>query len=432
MAHAEKALELGVIADDLTGGMMVAALLEREGVRCPLVTSAAALGELNPEATAVVVGKKLRLIPAADAREQVSEIGRALLEVGTKRLFYKYCATFDCTDEGNIGPAAEALLDVTGSDRTIFAPAFPEYTVTVFQGRLFVGDRLLSESFKQFDPVTPMHNANLMEVLKPQTTRPVGLISHRALHAGLDAARAAVEQQVQAGKGLFVIDSVDDDDVTRVAELVSDWPVTTGGDALPGFLAKQWLPEGHPKGTRTVLPASPGYEVIIAGSCAPNTLRQLEHFESQRPVFRINLEDASKTPDLLDQVRAWAIEHIKTGPIAVATSAEVPGIKSAQAVLGKDGAAALADRLLGEAAAMLFELGARKFVVAGGETSGQVVNSLGIRQVEVGAFDDLSGGYCHSADPGPITFVLKAGGLGDPNFFNYALERMRRPEQGEE
>ena len=32
-------LELGVIADDLTGGMMVASLLEREGVRCPLVTS---------------------------------------------------------------------------------------------------------------------------------------------------------------------------------------------------------------------------------------------------------------------------------------------------------------------------------------------------------------------------------------------------------
>ena len=91
----------------------------------------------------------------------------ALKAIDTKRIYYKYCATFDCTDEGNIGPAAEVLLAVTGGDRVIFAPAFPEYSVTVFQGRLFVGDRLLSESFKQFDPVTPMTNANLMQVLEP-------------------------------------------------------------------------------------------------------------------------------------------------------------------------------------------------------------------------------------------------------------------------
>lgn len=164
------ALELGIIADDLTGGMMVGSLLEREGVRCPLVTSAEALSDLDAEGDAVVVGKKLRLIPAADARAEVSTIGSALRAIDAKRIYYKYCATFDSTDEGNIGPAAEALLAVTGGDRVIFAPAFPEYNVTVFQGRLFVGDRLLSESFKQYDPVTPMTNANLMQVLKPQMT----------------------------------------------------------------------------------------------------------------------------------------------------------------------------------------------------------------------------------------------------------------------
>jgi uncharacterized protein YgbK (DUF1537 family) len=422
------ALELGVIADDLTGGMMVASLLEREGVNCPLVTSAAALQELDPSAEAVVVGRKLRLIPADEARAGVKEIGAALKDIDTRRLYYKYCATFDCTDEGNIGPAAEALMDVTGTDRVIFAPAFPEYTVTVFQGRLFVGSMLLSESFKQYDPVTPMTNANLLEVLAPQTSRKVGLISHRALHAGLDAAREAVDQQVASGVSFFVVDSVDDDDVTRVAELVDDWAVTTGGDALPGFLAQQWLPAGHPRREKTVLPAAPGHEAVIAGSCAPNTLKQLEHFETHRPVYRIDLLAAAEHPDLVDEIRGWAQEHIADGPIAVATSADVEGIKRAQAVLGKDGAAGLADRILGEVGAMLFELGVRKFVVAGGETSGQVVNALGIRQVEVGSFDDLSGGYCHSRDPGPIALVLKAGGLGTPTFFDYALERMRRAE----
>ncbi|HAL41822.1 MAG TPA: serine kinase, partial [Gammaproteobacteria bacterium] len=60
-------IELGVIADDLTGGMMVASLLEREGVHCPLVTSPRALSDLNPGTEAVVIGRKIRLIPAAEA-----------------------------------------------------------------------------------------------------------------------------------------------------------------------------------------------------------------------------------------------------------------------------------------------------------------------------------------------------------------------------
>ena len=421
------ALELGVIADDLTGGMMVASLLEREGVRCPLVTSAEALADLDAEAGAVVVGKKLRLIPAADARTEVSEIGSALRAIDTKRIYYKYCATFDCTDEGNIGPAAETLLAVTGGDRVIFAPAFPEYNVTVFQGRLFVGDRLLSESFKQYDPVTPMTNANLMEVLEPQMTEPVGLIPHRVLHRGLAASRDYVDARVASGTRAFVIDSVDDDDVTRVAELVDDWAVTTGGDALPGFLARQWLPADHPPGDRTVLPAAPGHEAVVAGSCAPPTLRQVDDFETRHPVFRIDLVAAGE--GLLDEIRNWAAEHVPRGPVAVSTSADVAGVERAQEALGKDHAAARADRLLGEAAKILYELGVRKFVVAGGETSGQVFNALGIRQVEVGSFDDLSGGYCFSHAPGPLAMVVKAGGLGNATFFEYALERMRRSEQ---
>ena len=80
---------------------------------------------------------------------------------------------------------------------------------------------------------------------------------------------------------------------------------------------------------------------------------------------------------------------------------------------------------MGEVALRLYELGARRFVVAGGETSGQVVNSLGVQRVEVSKFDELGGGYCHQATPEPLSLVLKAGALGKPEFFDTALERMR-------
>ena len=177
-----------------------------------------------------------------------------------------------------------------------------------------------------------------------------------------------------------------------------------------------------------MLPAAPGHEAVIAGSCAPPTLRQVDDFETRHPVFRIDLVAAGE--GLLDEIRNWTAEHVPRGPVAVSTSADVAGVERAQEALGKDDAAARADRLLGEAAKILYELGVRKFVVAGGETSGQVFNALGIRQVEVGSFDDLSGGYCFSHAPGPLAMVVKAGGLGNATFFEYALERMRRSEHG--
>jgi uncharacterized protein YgbK (DUF1537 family) len=418
-------LELGVLADDLTGGMMVASLLEREGVRCPLVTSAEALKDLDASAQAVVIGRKIRLIPAADACADVRKSAAALKAIDTKRLFYKYCATFDSTPDGNIGPIGEALMDELGTDRTIFCPAFPEYSVTIFQGRMFLGRIMLGESAKQYDPVTPMNNSNLVEVLQAQSQGKVGLLSHGSLAKGFEAANADIQRQVEQGAGLFIVDAADDDDVTRIAELTTEWPLTTGADALPMFLARTWLGDRGDVPQRTLLPPSPGHEAVIAGSCAAATLRQVAHFEKQHPVFRVDLLEAARNPALTQEIADWAAKHIADGPVCVASSADVEGVARAQKELGRDGAASLADEVLGKSAQALQEIGVRKFVVAGGETSGQVVNALGIKQVQVSSFDDLSGGYCHQAGSEPMSLVLKAGALGDENFFFKALERMR-------
>ncbi len=422
-------LELGVIADDLTGGMMVASLLEREGVRCPLVTSTDALGHLDPSAQAVVIGRKIRLIPADEARADVSNSAVALKSAGTRRIYYKYCATFDSTEKGNIGPIAETLMETLNTDRTIFCPAFPEYSVTVFQGRMFLGGTMLGESAKKFDPVTPMNNSNLVEVLQAQSQSRVGLLSHGKLVQGKEAAVQTLDEQVARGNNLFVVDAVDDTDVTSIAELTKDWPLTTGADALPMFLARTWLTNLDNIEQRTLLPASPGHEAVIAGSCANATLRQVAHFEKHHPVFRFDLLQAESNPHIIDLFKDWAANRIKEGPVAVTTSADVNGVQRAQQNLGIEGAANLADELLGQSALALQELGVRKFVVAGGETSGQVMNSLGINQVQVSSFDNLSGGYCHMAGPDAHSLVLKAGALGNESFFFTALNRMRAADE---
>ncbi len=190
-------LELGVIADDLTGGMMVASLLEREGVRCPLVTSVDALNTLDDDTQAVVVGRKLLIQPPDDARADAKHTAEALLAKGTKQIYYKYSALFSSTAHGNIGPVAETLMDLTQADHVFFCPIWKN--TTIYQGRLFLGEIMLHESPRRNDPVTPMTNSNLVEVLQEQSQVKVGLLPYQIVVSGIDACENYISEQKALG-----------------------------------------------------------------------------------------------------------------------------------------------------------------------------------------------------------------------------------------
>ena len=419
-------LELGVIADDLTGGMMVASLLEREGVRCPLVTSTEGLAGLEGEAEAVVIGRKIRLLPAAQAVADARRSAEALLAKGTKRIFYKYSALFMSTEQGNIGPVSEALMELTGAESVLFCPAWRG--VTVYLGRLFVNDRMLHESGASRDPATPMTNSNLQEVLQSQSKVRVGLLPHRVLRDAKPAAEAFIARGVRDGMRFFVVDAVAGEDVDRIAELAMDSPLSTGADQLPIHLARHWRQGRDKAAPSAFLPPAPGYQAVLSGSCSGNTNRQLRAFEQRHPLFRIDLLQAADDANVLDTIADWAADKLEQGPVGIATTTDHDGVQRAQSVLGRQGSAHMAEDLLGRVTVRLHDLGVRKFVVAGGETSGKVIDTLGIDRLRVSPFDDLGGGYCHAAGADPMSLVTKAGGAGEENFFDAALRRMQEAD----
>ena len=71
---------------------------------------------------------------------------------------------------------------------------FPAYNVTVHQGYLFYRSRLVSDSIKRLDPLTPMTNPDLVRFLSLQTRTPVSLLPHRTLLLGVEAARRMAAQ----------------------------------------------------------------------------------------------------------------------------------------------------------------------------------------------------------------------------------------------
>src|SRR6185437_13978973 len=193
--------------------------LVRAGMRTVQVNGAPS-GDLEGGVDAVVVALKTRTIRSADAVAQSLDALHWLRMQGAEQIYFKYCSTFDSTPQGNIGPVTEALMDALASlehaDFTVATPAFPDNQRTVFNGHLFVGDVLLSESGMQNHPLTPMTDSNLVRVLQAQCRRKVGLIDYKVVAKGEAAIRTRIGELQDQGVSVAIVDAISNDDLLRL------------------------------------------------------------------------------------------------------------------------------------------------------------------------------------------------------------------------
>ncbi len=377
---------LGCIADDFTGATDLAGMLVRAGMRTIQTIGVPPRGAAL-DADAVVVALKSRTAPPVEAVADSLAALAALRDGGCRRFFFKYCSTFDSTDRGNIGPVADALLDALGAPLAIACPAFPENGRSVFMGHLFVGEVLLSESGMRTHPLTPMTDPSLVRVLQRQARRKVGLVRADAVAAGPDAIRARLEALRQDGIGLAIVDAVSDADLRRIGEACWDHLLVTGGSGVAMGLPEAWGARGllGARDGAATLPSSAGLRAVVSGSCSVAT--------------------------------AWAAPLLERGPVLVYATAEPDTVRAAQDRLGRERAGTLVEAALAAIAKGLVERGVGRLVVAGGETSGAVVNALGVKALRIGP--QIAPGVPWTASVGgrPLALALKSGNFGAPTFF---------------
>src|SRR3954468_20839837 len=106
----EPAMLLGAIADDFTGATDLCSMLVRGGMRTVQLIGVPSPEQAPPDADAVVVALKSRTAPVRQAVDESLAALRWLQAAGVRQCFFKYCSTFDSTDQGNIGPVADALI----------------------------------------------------------------------------------------------------------------------------------------------------------------------------------------------------------------------------------------------------------------------------------------------------------------------------------
>lgn len=417
-------LLLGAIADDFTGATDLASMLARGGMRTVLRLGAPNPGEAAPEAEAVVVALKSRTAPVADAVADSVASWRWAARAGAGQCYFKYCSTFDSTPQGNIGPVAAALMGETGAGQTIYCPAFPENGRTIYQGKLFVFDQLLSESGMRNHPLTPMTDADLRRVLGAQlpSDASVGLVAWETVAQGTDAIRAALGQLAADGVAHVIVDALTDQDLAALGQAAADMPLVTAASGLGLGLASSYAAAGRlAAGRPDALPQIGGTTLLLSGSCSAATIAQVARWKNDGgaalPLDPLALAEGKQS---IDGVLEWL--RGQDAPALIAATQPPESVEAVQRALGRERAAALVEDALAGIAVAARAAGTRRFVVAGGETSGAVAKALGAERLAVGPSIASGVPWCATMDDAPLALALKSGNFGAETFFSDALE----------
>lgn len=415
---------LGAIADDFTGASDLANTLAKGGMATTQFVGTGA-GSAPSGCEAGVVALKTRSIAAEEAVRQSLEAAHWLLAQGCEQIVFKYCSTFDSTPKGNIGPVAEALLDLLGADVAIVCPAFPATGRRLFMGHLFVGDRLLNESGMENHPLTPMTDADIRRWLRLQTRGEVGLVPLNTVRGGVAAIGQAFAEQQAQGRRLVVADAVAEDDLLLLGQALAGHRLVTGGSGIAMGLPENFRKAGRLSRRPHAAAGASGPAVVLCGSCSKASQAQVAAYLTIHPGLALDptaLMDGTMT---VDQAVDWFWRQEQV-PIIYST-ADAGAVSGAQARYGRAEVAEAIELFFATLVRRLVDGGVRRVVVGGGETSGAVVEALSVGSLQIGEEIDPGVPALLADRGGPLGLALKSGNFGAHDFFEKAIQRIGTP-----
>ena len=418
---------LGIIADDFTGGTDIASFLVKEGMSTIQLIGVPSKEDPTPDADAVVISLKSRSCPKEEAISDSIAAARYLKSIGCTHFFFKYCSTFDSTKEGNIGPVAAALMQELNCKFTVFSPALPVNGREVFNGYLFVKGLPLHESPMKNHPVNPMTDSNVARLVEMQCDLKCGIINDRTVKEGAQAINASIDKLIKDGYQAAVIDAIDDNDLYTQGKALKDSLFVTGGSGLGMGLAKALLTTAQDV-TKAESKGKPNYEktIVLSGSCSAMTNSQVARYREDAPAFAVDIEKCvisdEKTDAYAQEVCDWAVAHsAQKAPLIYAT-ANPEALARIQKEHGARASSLAIENFFFKLSAKLKLAGFKKYIVAGGETSGQVTKALAVKGFYIGPTIAPGVPWVKAINEN-ISLALKSGNFGEINFFNQAQEQ---------
>lgn len=408
---------LGVIADDFTGATDIAGFLVENGMRT-VQLNGIPKQQVDINADAVVISLKSRSCPVDEAINDSVAALKWLQDNGCQQFYFKYCSTFDSTAEGNIGPVTDALLAELNEDFTIVCPALPVNGRTVYNGHLFVFQDLLSDSGMRNHPVTPMTDSSLIRMMDAQSQGSSGLVNFQVIEQGSQAVSERFESLKQQSVRYAVVDAFNSDHLVTLGKAAKSLKLVTGGSGLAAGIAKNWAEhladqsDAKKAGNPTKAPT-----VVFSGSCSVMTNQQVAVYKQQAPHFAIDVKACLTDEAYSNLVFDWVMTNIDSefAPLVYAT-AEATALKAIQEEFGAQVSSHAVEQLFSKLAIKLQQHGVKNFIVAGGETSGVVTQSLSVTGFHIGPQIAPGVPWVKSVDD-ELSLALKSGNFGDEHFF---------------
>lgn len=414
-------MQLGIIADDFTGATDVAGFLVANGVRTTQLVGVPQ-SDIEVDSQAVVISLKSRSCPPEQAVEESVAALSWLRARGSRRIYQKYCSTFDSTPRGNIGPVADALLDRLGADLTVVCPALPVNGRTVYNGYLFVNGVLLEESGMRDHPINPMTDSHLGRLMEAQSRGRAGTIAADVVDRGADEVSDRLEALRTRGARYAVLDALNTAHLDILAEAVDPLPLVTGGSGLAASMVRRWTDRTSPRAAAEAGQPIGGAAVVLSGSCSERTREQVEAYSRDAPSLALDVTRCLNDSNYAEEVAGWVSREQKGrgrpaerwAPLVFATTGPA-ALRDIHERYGAEAGAAV-ERTFASVARLLADADTRRFVVAGGETSGAVVQSLGVRGFHVGPQIAPGVPWVRALDK-PYSMALKSGNFGEERFF---------------
>lgn len=410
-----KSLFIGCIADDFTGASDAASFLAAGGLKTLLYNGVPQEDSLPLGTQAVVVALKTRTQDTCSAVQETLSALRWLMQYSPELYYIKYCSTFDSTPQGNIGPICDAVMLELNTTFTLLCPSLPANGRTVEKGVLFVNGTPLHETHMRHHPLTPMWDSRIKELMKEQSIYPCYVLNRETIS---DANVQALLKKYAAESERFYLipDYATDEDSRLIVSNFGKLPLLTGGSGLLEELARQYNEHGVATGGEFA--GAEGRALVLAGSCSTATQAQVRYF-LQRGATGIMLE-----PELLLSGRqsvedVW--NTVSTGDwnnVIVYTSGSAGSKPSERLRLQHANAL---EQALSKIARRAIAAGYTRLIVAGGETSGAVIQALGISGFFIGHSIAPGVPVLKPIENGAIRLVLKSGNFGQEDFFERAI-----------
>ncbi|MBP3804789.1 MAG: four-carbon acid sugar kinase family protein [Oribacterium sp.] len=418
---------LGVVADDFTGASDAASMLSEAGVPTVLFNGIPEKSpELRPDIRAVVVAEKTRTMPKAEAVSEMLKAFDWLKKIGAKQLYFKYCATFDSTSEGNIGPVADAVLDDYGIPSTVLVPALPVNGRIVKHGKLYVNGVPLEESHMRNHPLTPMTESSVKKLIEMQSKYSACEISIEDMEGGLKWEKYQKFKESVSGEKHYIIpDFYEDVHGDLIAEIFGDIPFLTGGSGLCGALGRRYvkLHGAEIKGTELRKNQSndkrEGKTLLLAGSCSKITLEQIDDYKTKKNPS-IFMDPVMLMEDRISAAEVFTQAENMGDRVLVYSSQKPEEMKKTQK-LGLEKVASKIETAMGTLANEAVKKGYANIISAGGETSGAVTKALGYSAFYIGKSVAPGVPVMTPLDNEKLRIVLKSGGFGQTDFFERAI-----------